>query len=327
MPVAVVVFALIVAFVVGSMVYVGRFRGNEHYQNFGEYIRKGWPIFSPLNCLLYLFTQRRARRPIMQREQFPELQVIQDNWQTIRKEALGLYEDRVFDQTSDPNSNSYYDVGFRSFQKYGWSKFYLKWYGTKHHSAQASCPETLKILDQVPSVNGAMFSILPVGSKLTRHADPVACSLRYHLGLATPNDDRCYINIDGHDYSWRDGDDLLFDETYLHYAHNDADDYRLILMCDVERPTWLLGRVINFFYKQLMRLSVVPNMEGDQRGFANNLFARVSPALARVRELKQTNKRRYLTIKYAVNTGLVIVLGGLIFAGVVAIGQLVNAVS
>lgn len=71
--------------------------------------------------------------------------------------------------------------------------------------------------------------------------------------------------IDGTDYDWRDGDDLIFDETYLHYPHNDAKQYRLILMCDVEWPIQLVGRVINFFYKGLMRLMVVPNMKGDRR--------------------------------------------------------------
>ena len=321
MGMAAAVFVAVLAFVVASMVYVYRFRGQERYDSVTEYWRKGWPIFTPLNCLLYLFTKPRGRGSIQDPERFPELQVIQDNWETIRREAVALHEDRVFDQTSDPESSAYYDIGFRTFQKYGWSKFYLKWYGTRLNSARAACPETLKILEQVPSVNGAMFSVLPVGSKLTRHSDPIACSLRYHLGLATPNDDRCYINIDGRDYSWRDGDDLLFDETYLHYAHNDAEQYRLILMCDVERPTWLVGRVINFFYKGLMRATVVPNMDGDQRGLANTIFARVSPAIARVRTLKKTNRRRYKTIKYAVNALLALAVGGMVFGGFMAVQE------
>lgn len=322
-----VAFLAVLAFVAGSMVYVYRLRGQEHYASVGEYWRKGWPIFTPLNCLLYLFTKPRGKGAIQDLDRFPELQTIRDNWDTIRREAVALHDDRVFDQTSDPQTSAYYDIGFRSFQKYGWSKFYLKWYGTHLNSAQAACPETLKILDRVPSVNGAMFSVLPVGSKLTRHSDPIACSLRYHLGLSTPNDDRCYINIDGQDYSWRDGDDLLFDETYLHYAHNDADQYRLILMCDVDRPTWLVGRIINFFYKRLMRLLVVPNMEGDQRGLANNIFARVSPAAARVRTLKQTNRRRYQAIKYAINILLILVIGGLVWGGFIVVQGIYEALA
>ncbi|PVY78421.1 beta-hydroxylase [Tamilnaduibacter salinus] len=321
-----VIAALLAAFVAGSMVYVYRFRGQVRYDSLREYLRKGWPLFSPLNCLLYLFTERRGRRPIMDVDQFPELDVIRQNWQTIREEALALHESRVFDQTSDPNSSAYYDIGFRTFYKYGWSKYYLKWYGTRHRSALSSCPETLRILDQVPCVNGAMFSVLPVGSKLTRHADPMACSMRYHLGLATPNDSQCYINIDGMDYSWRDGDDLLFDETYLHYARNDAAADRLILMCDVERPTWIVGRIVNFFYKGLMRLTVVPNDERDKRGLANTIFARVSPTLANVRTLKTSNPARYQTIKYSVNATLGLVVSAAIVGTVYGLYSLADSV-
>ncbi|MGT2494830.1 aspartyl/asparaginyl beta-hydroxylase domain-containing protein [Cupriavidus basilensis] len=41
-----------------------------------------------------------------------------------------------------------------------------------------------------------------------RQAEPApatafAGSLRYHLGLATPNDDRCFIEVDGERHSWR----------------------------------------------------------------------------------------------------------------------------
>lgn len=317
MVVALTTFAVF-AFILGSMFYVYRVRGEERYASFGEYVRKGWPIFSPLNCLLYLFTEKRARKPIMDTTEYPELAPIRDNWETIRDEAVALYESKAFDQTNNPESSAYYDIGFRTFYKYGWSKFYLKWYGTTHRSAQAACPKTLEILKQAPTVKGAMFSVLPVGSKLTRHCDPVAVSLRYHVGLATPNDNACYINIDGTDYSWRDGDDLLFDETYLHYAHNDAQRYRLILMCDVERPTWVVGRIINFFYKALMRATVVPNTEEDQRGLVNSIFARVSPTLANVRTLKETNPGRYRAIKYSVNTTLALAVSGLLIGSIYA---------
>src|SRR6516162_7665925 len=42
--------------------------------------------------------------------------------------------------------------------------------------------------------------------------------------------------VDGEPYAWRDGQDLLFDETYLHYAENTTSDERIILFCDVDRP-------------------------------------------------------------------------------------------
>ncbi len=311
---------LIFAFVLGSITYIYLYRGNVRYENLGEYLRKVWPIFTPFNCFLYMFTQPRARHPIINLDNFHELDEIQNNWEVIREEVVNLYRQRYFELTKKPGSEAFYDIGFRTFFKYGWSKFYLKWYGYTHDSAKKLCPNTVRILEQIPSINGAMFSILPVNGQLTRHLDPIACSLRYHLGLDTPNSDDCYINIDGVSYSWRNGKALLFDETYPHYARNDSDQYRLILMCDVERPMNFLGRFINFFYKGLMRMTVVPNIEGDKRGFANILFSGLAPVNQKLKALKQTNKKLYLLIKYTINLTLIL-LAFAIIAGLLQIGN------
>ena len=311
---------LIFSFILGSITYVYLYRGKARYENLGEYLRKGWPIFSPLNCLLYMFTQSKARHPIINLDNFHELDEIQNNWEVIREEVVNLYRQRYFELTKKPGSQAFYDIGFRTFFKYGWSRFYLKWYGYTHDSAKKLCPNTVRILEQIPSVNGAMFSILPVNGQLTRHLDPLACSLRYHLGLDTPNSDDCFINVDGVSYSWRNGKALLFDETYPHYARNDSDQYRLILMCDVERPMNFLGRFINFFYKGLMRLTVVPNIEGDKRGFANILFSGLAPVNQKLKALKQTNKKLYLLIKYTINLTLIL-LAFAIIAGLLQIGN------
>jgi len=306
--------AIVIAFILGSMTYVCFYRGQTRFENVSEYLRKGWPIFAPFNCLLYLLTPRKVLQPIIPIQNIDGLESIQENWQTIRDEAMGLYQKGYFDQTTDPSKPAFYDVGFRTFYKYGWSKFYLTWYGYKHSSALAHCPKTVEILSKVKRVNGAMFSLLPVGSQLTRHLDPVACSLRYHLGLRTPNSESCYINVDGHRHSWHDGEPFLFDETFLHFAKNESQEYRLILMCDVERPLFVVGRVINFFYKFLMRLTVVPNLPGDRRGIANQIFAFLSPLLKQSKELKKTNRPAYLALKYSVNTVLMLVAAGLLFA-------------
>lgn len=298
--------ALILGFSLASLTYVYLFRGQVRHASFDEYVRKGWPIFTPFNCLLYLFTERRARRPVMNPDDFPELATITANWRTIRDEAVRLYEQGHFDTTSRPESDAYYDIGFRTFYKYGWSKFYLTWYGTTLASAQALCPKTLEILRQVPTVNGAMLSLLPVGSQLTRHLDPLACSLRYHLGLATPNSEQCFINVDGTVHVWRDGVPFMFDETYLHFARNEADQYRLILMCDIDRPLHGPGRIANALYKALARLTVVPNRDGDKRGLVNRVFAGLAPILKRTKLLKQSHRTLYLVVKHSVNLSLLI---------------------
>lgn len=321
------VFILIAALVLsasllGAMTYVYRFRGEARYDSLTQYLRKGWPIFSPLNCLLYLCTAPHARTAMVDLRAFPELAPLRRHWQTLREEVLALHRDRHFETSRDPTAAAHYDLGFRTFYKYGWSKFYLQWYGYTHASAQRLCPRTVALLAGIPGLNGAMFSVLPPGSQLTRHADPIACSLRYHLGLATPNAASCFLNVDGRDQVWHDGEAFLFDETRLHYARNDSDQHRLILMCDVERPLNLVGRCINFLYKGLVRHTVVPNLPEDRRGLANRGFAAAAPALARARALKQTHRKTYKLLKYTVNTTLALLISSLALGTVYLIREL-----
>ena len=186
-----IILAAIVLFSIASMLYVYSNRGNIRFVSWTEYVRKGWPIFAPLNCLLYLFSNKKVLRPIIDTLQFKELDELRENWETIRDEALALQKEGDLERINEPGSAAYYDVGFRTFHKYGWRKFYLKWYGYTHTSAQKMCPKTTEILSKVKNINGAMFAYMPANSELTRHLDPVACSLRYHLGLETPNSDDC----------------------------------------------------------------------------------------------------------------------------------------
>ena len=295
-----------ITYIIFTIVYVYKIRGQERFKNFTEYLSKGWIIFAPINCLLYIFTKSHARKAIVDTVHFKDLKILQDNWQAIAQEANALFHNNIFDSVKNKKSASYYDVGFRTFYKHGWSKFYLKWYGGYYHkSAQEMCPVTLNILKQCKSVNGAMFSVLPPQGKLSRHLDPFATSLRYHLGLNTPNDNQAFINIDGNTLSWRDGQAFMFDETYLHYAQNNTSKNRIILMCDIERPMNFFGTLFNtLFYKNFLRFSIVPNMVGDKRGLANRVFASVVPVLNAGKRLKQSNIIVYKLLKYSINLSI-----------------------
>ena len=171
-------------------------------------------FLAPINCFLYLFSKLPSR-PYLSPSDFPDLSPLQEHWEEIRQEAHTLMQAGAIKR-----SDQYDDVGFNSFFKSGWKRFYLKWYGDSHPSAMKLCPRTTELLQSIGSVKAAMFAELPPGSKLVRHRDPYAGSYRYHLGLDTPNDPGCYINVDGENYSWRDGEGVIFDETYIHYAAN-----------------------------------------------------------------------------------------------------------
>src|SRR5246500_4576900 len=172
-------------------------------------------IMAPYNVLMYMFSAV-ANGPILRVEMVPELKVLRDNGQTRREEA-----EHLFAQGAIKAADKYNDWGFNSFFRTGWKRFYLKWYGAPLPSALANCPKTVELLNSIPNVKGAIFANLPPGGKLVQHRDPYAGSLRYHLGLVTPKTPgECRIIIDGNIYSWRDGEDLLFDDTFQTNAKN-----------------------------------------------------------------------------------------------------------
>src|SRR3990167_9609541 len=184
-----------------SACYV-HFRGKVRHKFFRQLFDHS-TLMAPVNAVMYLCSPVPAK-PYLSVEDFPELKVLRENWQVFREEALALA-----DQGYIKASDKYDDAGFNSFFRTGWKRFYLKWYGENHPSAKKLCPKTLALLNKVPSVKAAMFASLPPGSKLVKHRDPYAGSLRYHLGLITPNSDQCSIFVDGESYYWRDGEDIM----------------------------------------------------------------------------------------------------------------------
>ncbi|SDN56996.1 beta-hydroxylase [Janthinobacterium sp. OK676] len=258
-------------------------------------------FMAPLNLFMHTFSKVPAT-PYLAVEQFPELAPLQQNWQIIRDEALRMQEMKKIKAAEKNN-----DVGFNSFFKYGWKRFYLKWYDANHPSAQQMCPQTYALLQSIPSIKAAMFAELPQGGKLNPHRDPFAGSLRYHLGLQTPNDDRCFIDVDGERHSWRDGQAVMFDETYIHWARNDADSDRIILFCDIERPMryrWAQG-LNRWLGRTLMTAAASPNELGDQVGGVSKLF-QISWTMGQYRRrFKAWNKTAYQVTRVALVVAII----------------------
>ncbi|MGK0376186.1 MAG: beta-hydroxylase [Arenicella sp.] len=249
---------------------------------------------APYNLLMNLFSTL-PNKPLLNVDELPELKVLRDNWQVIRDEAIALVEQGEIKAADGLN-----DAGFNSFFKTGWTRFYLKWYGDPLASAKRQCPKTIEILKQVPSVKAAIFASLPPGGILSPHRDPFAGSLRYHLGLITPNHDDCYILVDGEKHVWHDGKDVLFDETFIHEAHNNTEANRIILFCDVNRPMKLsvINKFNTFMSATLMRATATRNDQDDPVGIVNKVFEKVYSIRIVARRIKRWNKPFYKALKY-----------------------------
>jgi len=147
-----------------------------------------------------------------------------------------------------------------------------------------------------------MFAMLPPGAKLGSHRDPFAGSLRYHLGLVTPNSDKCRIFVDGVECVWRDGEDFLFDETFIHRAENNTDVNRIILFCDVERPmsNRVMTAVNRWVSNHIIKGAATDNVEGERVGAINQFFSRIDTISQAGKRLKARNYYAYYAVKFSI---------------------------
>jgi beta-hydroxylase len=284
-----------------SAAYV-HFRGRARL-GFGRQLTDHSTFTAPYNALVHL-ASRVPAEPFLDPGAFPDMRVVSEHWEVFRDEGLRLLEEGKVRAATGDN-----DLGFHSFFKHGWKRFYLKWYDHPLPSAQALCARSSEILRGVPSIKGAMFAVLPPKAYLGRHRDPFAGALRYHLGLRTPNERRCWIQVDGERRSWADGEALVFDESYVHEAWNGTEITRLILLCDIERPLGGPMRPINqWVMRRVMSATGAPNEEGEPIGAINRLYSRVAGLQKAIKGLKQTNRPLYEAQKWATIGGVLALL-------------------
>lgn len=290
-------FFLAIFLICGVLVH---FRGRVRHK-FVRQLFDHSTFLAPVNCFIYLFSKIPAR-PYCNVQDFPAVDVLRNNWQIIREEALALNE-----QAKISASDALDDIGFNSFFRTGWRRFYLKWYGTELKSALRECPKTTALLSQIPSIKAAMFASLPPGATLVKHRDPYAGSLRYHLGLECPGDPECAIFVDGEPYVWRNGEDVIFDETFIHYAQNKTQQQRIVLFCDLERPLWFLPAtwINRLFGRIVLGAAVSKNETGDKVGGLNRIFGYAYKVRELGKLIKTKNRRLYYVLKYAFFAALI----------------------
>jgi beta-hydroxylase len=158
------------------------------------------------------------------------------------------------------------------------------------------------LLRTIPGIKAAMFATLAPNSRLNPHRDPFAGSLRYHLGLITPNSRDCRIFVDGEEHAWGDGKDVVFDETYVHWVENKTDQTRVILFADVERPLRSrLMTAINHRVGAFMgKITASPNSDSgtEKTGFVNRMFAFNQRSRGRSRKFKRKYPKLFRAVKY-----------------------------
>jgi ornithine lipid ester-linked acyl 2-hydroxylase len=179
-------------------------------------------------------------------DQFPWTSDLEANWAVIRQEldqVLPYAEALPNFQDISPRQGNIADDD-------RWKTFFFTAFGYKSQKNCERCPQTARLLEKIPGLKVAFFSILAPGKHIPPHRGKHKGIIRCHLALKVPQPaENCRIRVADQVAYWEEGKCLLFDDTFTHEVWNDTNDYRVVLFLDIERPlrfplSWI-NRTIN----------------------------------------------------------------------------------
>jgi beta-hydroxylase len=139
-------------------------------------------------------------------------------------------------------------------------------YGIKASVNCAKCPQTTNLIEQIPGMKTAFFSILLPGKHIPEHRGPYKGVLRYHLGLKVPQPETsCSLRVGEQICYWKEGKSIIFDDTFPHEAWNQSNDLRVVLFLDFVRPLRFPVSWLNQLLIQL--ISISPFVQEGKRNF------------------------------------------------------------
>jgi len=216
---------------------IGRFRGYRRWyvKQAGRLLLRAMRRFIASQSLI-------GDQPVFATDIFPWTGNFERHWETIRGELDAVLRNPgelpAFHQISPDQ--------WRISTGDNWKTFVFHVFGDRIDANCARCPETARLLEQVPNLRNAWFSILAPGYRIPPHQGPTNGIIRIHLGLIVPRDsDRCRIRVDNEVFGWQAGKCVIFDDSYEHEVWNDTAERRAVLFFDVDRPLRLPGRIVN----------------------------------------------------------------------------------
>ncbi|QYJ07084.1 aspartyl/asparaginyl beta-hydroxylase domain-containing protein [Qipengyuania flava] len=178
--------------------------------------------------------------PILPASHLPCLTDLERNWHIVRQELAPLLAERSAIPAFGKLSPDHRRIANSS----AWKSFFFEGYGFKARTNRARCPQTAAMLDEIPGLVVAFFSIMEPGTHVPRHRGLTKAWLNCHLGIAVPKGPgRCEMEVNGEPVRWREGEWMVFDETNPHEVWNETEEPRVVLFLQVRRPMRWPGRM------------------------------------------------------------------------------------
>ena len=214
-------------------------------------VKVGKRIRAPLDGVLARYSEV-GNPPVFDHDTFSWVPDLERSWETIRDEARAVMQD----DAHTPPLRELSPDHRRIAQDDHWRCFFIWGYGARVRKNAELCPRTTAIVERIPGLLSAFFSIHTPGTVIPEHRGVSKAIINCHLPLEIPaGAAECGIRIAGNDYGWQEGRALVFDDTYRHEAWNRADRARVILLVQVQRPLHFPGSLLGGAFLGLLRRS------------------------------------------------------------------------
>ncbi len=213
--------------------------------------------------------------PFIPNEHFPYLAPFTENWQKIEKEARQVlkFRDEI------PGFEDVSPDQYRIAKKNQWKTYVLYGFGEKLETNAKLAPYTTEVLETIPKLQTAWFSILAPGYHIPAHKGVTKGIVRAHLGLIIPKDyEKCRIRVGDETKAWQPGSLFVLDDTYDHEVWNETDEERVILLFDFDRPMRFWGRFWNWAMLKIIKMTAYYK---DPKKNLENAEARMEAAIKR----------------------------------------------
>lgn len=184
--------------------------------------------------------------------QFPWTKELEQNWGLMRSEldAILVHRDAL------PDFHEISVDQYKITQDDRWKTFFFFAYGFRARANCHRCPNTARLVERIPGMKTAFFSVLGPGKHLPPHRGPYKGVIRYHLGLLIPEPrSGCRIRVHEETRHWEEGKSLLFDDTFVHEAWNETPHDRVVLFVDFVRPLRFPASLLNWILIKLIAVS------------------------------------------------------------------------
>ncbi|XP_041448049.1 aspartyl/asparaginyl beta-hydroxylase isoform X11 [Drosophila obscura] len=160
-----------------------------------------------------------------------QLRKLQKNWMSIRMEALALLSHRGY----------FADEAENLRHKGIWQQFELFAKGQLVRKNCQRAPITCGLMKEFPESSGCRrgqvkFSVMQAETHVWPHCGPTNCRLRAHLTLVAPEPERTSLRVAEQESTWREGELIIFDDSFEHEVWHNGTRPRLVLILDMWHP-------------------------------------------------------------------------------------------